>query len=165
VKRILLTGMSGTGKSSLIAELAALGYRALDVDDAGWTERAPDGGWIWQEDVVERFLKEDEDDEAVLFLSGCAESQVRFYPLFDHIVLLSAPPDVILQRLRLRKNNPYGKAARERAEVLEYVRTVEPLLRKAADHEVDAAAPLAQVLASVLRLVDEPDPRPTCSTT
>ena len=28
VKRVLLTGMSGTGKSSVIAELAALGYMA-----------------------------------------------------------------------------------------------------------------------------------------
>jgi hypothetical protein len=33
VKRILLTGMSGTGKSSVIRELAVLGYKAIDTDD------------------------------------------------------------------------------------------------------------------------------------
>jgi dephospho-CoA kinase len=32
VKRILLTGMSGTGKTTVISELAASGYRAVDVD-------------------------------------------------------------------------------------------------------------------------------------
>ncbi|WP_220198842.1 hypothetical protein [Ktedonospora formicarum] len=32
MKRILLTGMSGTGKSAIICELAARGYKAVDVD-------------------------------------------------------------------------------------------------------------------------------------
>ena len=32
VKRVLLTGMSGTGKSSLICELAALGYKAIETE-------------------------------------------------------------------------------------------------------------------------------------
>ena len=149
--------MSGTGKSTLIGRLASLGYRAVDVDDAGWTERASDGGWVWQEDVVERFLTEREAHGAVTFISGCAESQVRFYPLFDHVVLLSAPADVLVERLRRRTNNPYGRKPAERAEVLHYLRTVEPLLRKAADHEVDATRPLEEVLTTVLRLAGEAD--------
>lgn len=32
MKRILLTGMSGTGKSTVIRELAARGYKAVDAD-------------------------------------------------------------------------------------------------------------------------------------
>ena len=40
MKRVLLTGMSGTGKSSVIRELAALGYKAIDTDD-GWCEHLP----------------------------------------------------------------------------------------------------------------------------
>ena len=147
--------MSGTGKSSLIAELVGLGYRAVDVDDAGWTRQAADGGWVWQEEVVERFLAYDEGEDSVLFLSGCAESQVRFYPLFDHIVLLSAPAEVLMERLRLRTNNPYGGEAWQRAEVLAYVRSVQPLLREAADHEIDTRAPLAEVLATLLELVED----------
>jgi dephospho-CoA kinase len=35
VKRVLITGMSGTGKSTVIAELAARGYNAADTDDGG----------------------------------------------------------------------------------------------------------------------------------
>jgi predicted ATPase len=43
VKRVLVTGMSGTGKSSLLDELAARGYRTVDTDTADtsrpWTAK------------------------------------------------------------------------------------------------------------------------------
>ena len=37
VKRILLAGMSGTGKPILIGELAARGYRAIAMDEPEWS--------------------------------------------------------------------------------------------------------------------------------
>jgi hypothetical protein len=46
MKRILLTGMSGTGKSSVIHALADLGYKAIDTDE-GWCEQLPDGRQRW----------------------------------------------------------------------------------------------------------------------
>lgn len=36
VKRVLITGMSGTGKSSLPHDLAARGYRIVDADYGGY---------------------------------------------------------------------------------------------------------------------------------
>jgi len=36
--RVLVTGMSGTGKSSALTELGLLGYRVVDTDDPGWTD-------------------------------------------------------------------------------------------------------------------------------
>jgi GTPase SAR1 family protein len=38
VKRVLLTGMSGTGKSTLIGELVARGFKAVDLDEDGWSD-------------------------------------------------------------------------------------------------------------------------------
>ena len=38
MKRVLITGMSGTGKSTVIAELAARGYNAVDTDYGGLSE-------------------------------------------------------------------------------------------------------------------------------
>lgn len=156
-KRVLLTGMSGTGKSTLIERLRSLGYQAVDVDDEGWIRIGPDGGWVWREDLVEQLLESHES--GTLFLSGCAESQVRFYPRFDHIVLLSAPASVLRERLRLRTNNPYGKRPDELAEVLGYLETVEPMLRAAADHEVVATSAVEVVLDEVLHWVGEPGVR------
>ena len=36
MRRVLLTGMSATGKSTLAAAIAARGYRAVDLDTDAW---------------------------------------------------------------------------------------------------------------------------------
>jgi dephospho-CoA kinase len=150
VKRVLLTGMSGTGKSSVVRELTARGYKAVDTDD-GWCEPLPDGRQQWREEAVERLL--DTEDADILFVAGCEENQVRFHPRFDHIVLLSAPLETLLERLGTRTDNPYGKAPEERRRFLENVETVEPLLRQVATAEIRTTAPLDEVVAAILEIV------------
>src|ERR687893_3172237 len=98
MKRILLTGMSGTGKSTVIGELAARGYKAVDADSdeySEWVELTRDSGvpgspvepdrdWVWREDRI-RALVSGEDADG-LFVSGCAPNMRPFLPPFDHVV-------------------------------------------------------------------------------
>ena len=151
--RILITGMSATGKSSVIVELAALGHHAVDLDSPAWSETRADGEWVWREDRVEKLLSS--DDAGTLFVSGCASNQVRFYPQFDAIILLSAPVDVMLRRLETRTTNSFGKHPDELAQILRDVAETEPLLRRRAGHEIDTTAPLDDVVAAVLRIAAE----------
>jgi dephospho-CoA kinase len=157
VNRVLLTGMSGTGKSSVVRALTARGYRAVDTDD-GWCEPAPGGRQRWREDAIEALLAR--EDTGVLFVAGCEENQVRFHPQFDHVILLSTPAETLIERLAARTGNPYGKTAEELDQVLEDLRTVEPRLRRVAHHEVRTTMPLDEVVATVLRLVGAPVVRP-----
>lgn len=151
--RILLTGMSGTGKSTLIQALQARGYRAVDMDEPGWSEYSATGDWVWREDRVAALLAESEKE--VLFMSGCAENQVKFYPQLDHIILLSAPATVLVERIMTRTNNPYGKRPEELAAVLHNLETIEPLLRRGATHEIDTTVSLEKVLTAVWVAVGE----------
>lgn len=153
-KRILITGMSGTGKSTVIGAMKARGYRVLDMDEPGWTHRGADGGQLWREDRLENLLASLDRDE-LFFLSGCAENQGKFYPHFDEIILLSAPTEIIIERLKTRTTNSYGKDPAELDEVIGYIETVEPLLRKGASREIDTSMPLDAVLKTILQLVDE----------
>lgn len=150
MRRVLITGMSGTGKSSLVAGLAALGYKAVDTD-AGWCEPQPDGRQQWREDAVQALL--DAEDTDVLFVAGCEENQVKFHSRFDHIILLSAPVEILSQRLATRTSNPFGKSAEEYRRFLADLQDVEPRLRAIADCEIDTARPVSEVVQAVLRAV------------
>ena len=151
MKRVLLTGMSATGKTSVVRELVARGYKAVDTDD-GWCDLLPDGRQQWREEAIGDLL--DTEDADVLFVAGCEEIQVRVPPAVDEIILLSASVETMLERLATRTIDPFGKAAEERQRVIDDTAAVEPLLRRVADHEVVTTAPLAEVVATVLRLVD-----------
>jgi dephospho-CoA kinase len=151
---VFVTGMSGTGKSSALAELAWRGHRVVDTDYGGWTEDLPskDGrtNQLWREDRMHALL--DEHDGGALFISGSVPNQGKFYPRFDAVVLLSAPLDVVLERVAIRQTNNYGKSDAEREFIAEDVATVEPLLRAGATFEIDTRAPLEKVVDELERI-------------
>ncbi|HUH22105.1 MAG TPA: AAA family ATPase [Gaiellaceae bacterium] len=101
MRRILVTGMSGTGKSTVLAELGRRGYEVVETDEPEWMEWSnEDGGYVWREDRVAELLAP--ESEAPLFVSGTVSNQGRFYPDFDAVVLLSAPLEVLLGRIEHR---------------------------------------------------------------
>ena len=139
--------MSGTGKSTVLRVLASRGHQVVDTDTDEWShwvslaDGSADG--VWREDAMAVLLSRYEG--GTLFVAGCKTNQGKFYPLFEHIVLLSAPLEVLLARIARRTANPYGKSSAERAEVLRNLAGVEPLLRARATMEIDATAPISVV--------------------
>ena len=74
MRRVLITGMSGTGKSSALAALERRGFRVVDTDDPGWKEpRAGDGEPVWVEERMTSLLAE--DGGPTLYVSGCVVNQ------------------------------------------------------------------------------------------
>jgi broad-specificity NMP kinase len=148
--RVLLTGMSGTGKSTLVGELRARGYAAYDADEDGFSEPRADGRWGWRAERVAELLAA--APEGLLFFAGCSEEQAELP--FDCRVLLTAPTSVLLERLRTRTTNSYGRDERERAQVLCDLAKVEPLLRRSADLVLSTASGgPAQLADELLRAV------------
>ena len=151
MRKILVTGMSGTGKSTALAELAQRGFQVVDSDEPPWSVWSEsDGGFVWREDLITELLSRDEG--ATLYVSGTVSNQGRFYPTFDAVVLLSAPVEVLLTRIATRRTNDYGKTADERALILDHVAEVEPLLRAKCTHELDASPPLDVVVAQLVEI-------------
>jgi RNase adaptor protein for sRNA GlmZ degradation len=146
--KVLVTGMSGTGKSAALQMLAERGHRVVDTDTDQWSHwvTLPDGSpdWIWHEDAIRALLASHRRGH--LFVAGCKTNQGKFYPQFDHIALLTAPADVLLARIAARTSNPYGKHPAERAQIMRDLAEVEPLLRATATIEIDATALLSHVV-------------------
>ncbi len=152
---VLVTGMSGTGKSTALVELGRRGFRVVDTDLAGWSEWIPGAGgpageWLWREDRIAQLLTS--EDERTLYVSGCTSNQRRFYDRFDAIVLLSAPAEVVLDRVESRTTNDYGKGPGERDRILSHLDSVEPLLRATCTHELDASRPIDDVVDALIAI-------------
>ncbi len=142
---VLVTGMSGTGKSAALDELGRRGFRVVDTDSPEWSEWVPaTNEWVWREDRIAELLASEEDD--VLYVSGCMSNQGKFYDRFAAVVLLSAPLEVILERVANRTTNDYGKGPGELELIRFHLETVEPLLRATCTHELDASKPLDDVV-------------------
>lgn len=156
VMRVLLTGVSGTGKSSLVRELRNRGYSAFDADDDGLTEPRPDGVWGWRVDLVRALFDQHDDD--LLFFAGCSDEQAQFE--FDFKVLLSAPVEVVLERLLTRSTNSFGKSQDERDRVLDDIAWVVPLLRDSADLVVETTTTVNKVADLVVDAVADRRCRP-----
>ena len=152
MKRILITGMSGVGKSTVAERLAELGHKVVDTDHGGYFVVDERGDYHWDVDRIRQLLATEDVD--VLFLVGADDAQVQFYPRFDDIILLSAPRDVMVERLASRTNNPFGKRPEELAKILTDLEMYEPVIRRSATHEIDASKPLDRVVDEILSLVE-----------
>jgi broad-specificity NMP kinase len=154
---VLVTGMSGTGKSTALVELARRGHRVVDTDAGGFSEEVPSSDasereQLWREDRIEALL--DDHDDGVLFISGCASNQGKFYPRFDAVVLLSAPTDSILERVAVRQTNEFGKTDEERDRIVRDLATFEPLLRGTSTAEIDTRVSVHEVADALERIAN-----------
>lgn len=153
---VLLTGMSGAGKTAALGELAARGYAVQDLDYDGYSVlvRNPGQpvGWEqrWDLDRVRALL--DAHGAGPLFVAGTAPNQREVYDRFGAVVLLTAEPTVLLARVAARTDNPYGKDAAGLAQIRHDIAVVEPRLRREATHIVRTDRPvgaIAEVLIGI----------------
>lgn len=119
-----ITGVAGSGKSTLRDHLEHTGYRAVDADEGfcAWFDlrgdlvptmplelRTPDwyAGHRWQllEEPLAALWKESESDLG--FLLGVADNAEQMGRYFAVKLYLTAAPDVICDRLRKRDGDPY----------------------------------------------------------
>lgn len=115
----LLSGLPGTGKTTIQHELDKLGYDTIDTDEA-WGyhghieteepfEIPPDAsrawfkdhGWVWNSKIVRSILEQ--PHEKPLFICGGSRNEEQFYHYFSKIFSLHVPDEVMRQRLEARR--------------------------------------------------------------
>jgi hypothetical protein len=135
VARVLVTGMSGAGRTTVLDELRRRGFLTVDTYYGGW--ELPDG--TSDEPRMGELLARHSD----LVVSGTVENQGRFYDRSTTSFLLSAPLEVLLQRVSHR-TKPYGRTPNSGRRSPSMSGPVEPLLRLGATTELDGRRAISE---------------------
>jgi thymidylate kinase len=138
---VLLTGMSGVGKSTVLAELGRRGIHTVDTDYGHWMRTDEHGERLWHDERISALLQ----SPGALVVSGTVANQGDYYDRFAAVVLLTVPVADALHRIDARTNNDWGKRAEDRDAILRDFDEIEPLLRVGATHVLDGRRPVGEL--------------------
>lgn len=135
--RVLVSGMSGVGKSTVLEALRRRGWRTVDTDADGLVDEHPDRTDLRLPEI--RAILQQPRHDRPLVVAATGEGQAELYPLVDHVVLLVAPWPVLQGRLAARPGDDFGKDPGELERVRSDQERYEPLLRRGADLVLDTS--------------------------
>jgi len=166
---VWITGVSGTGKSTVRVELATRGYQSFDTDEDGiavWRRRTTgaevydpgDGNhpdtwlqdhcWTINRPRVEQLARMARDE--VVFLCGSVENEDEVWELFDIVICLVLDESTLRERLAGRTTNQFGKAPGELDVILGWNRTIEATYQGFGAVVVNADQALTDVVDEIL---------------
>jgi uridine kinase len=152
-------GLSGTGKSTLYAELVRRGNHAVDADAvfgyfADPVTRLPSkferrANWMWDTQKLRKFAHTPHD--ASVFICGGAMNENEFVNLFSKRFMLYIDSDTMRERLLARTSNLFGKDAEEMAEQLELNMSTVGYANRIGSIVIDATRPIMEVADDIVR--------------
>jgi hypothetical protein len=166
---VYVSGVPGSGKSTVCAELRARGYDAHDADEgiSGWFRRA-DGvevpwtlrlgnrtpGWYSTYDCrysVPRLMQLATRKQGQLwFLCGYAANEDEIWHVVDRAFLLHVDQRTLVRRLSIRTSNTFGKSAHELEKELAWHATDYEHARQRGMTVLDATQPPAEIVDALL---------------
>lgn len=169
--KYLITGVAGSGKSTVAHELSKRGYAAYDTD-AGFSyyvEKAtgkrcdhpqtPSLEWyaeherVFDEEILEGLFKKHAGEP--IFICSITANQKKYYPQFDKIFLLSAKDDLLAHRLQTRTNSDFGKHPVDFHRVFAGKKDFEDEVIAAGGIKIDSSRSLGTVIDEIASHINE----------
>jgi len=168
---VLVTGISGAGKSTVCAELRRRGYDAHDSDDddnAVWVDTATGevigrlpaaartpaflARYEWRFDPERVAALATQAHDHAVFLCGATSNEAEVWRHFRLAIYLAIDEGTLRHRLATRTSNDFGRSDHERDMVLGWHRVAEDDYRRFGAVVVDGARPLFEVVDAVLSI-------------
>ena len=168
MKKIYITGVSGTGKTTIARELEKRGFYAISIDEVSglcsWIHQKTlekHGGkdtpltrefvnqhdWICDVEYLKELLGKANDE---VFVLGMAGNQDEFLPMFDKILLLRCSPETFSKRIDGRTDNDFGKDPEIKRQILNrYKSYAEEMLSRGAV-SINTDRPIEVVVEDVM---------------
>lgn len=167
MKKFYITGISGTGKSTLVKELCRRGIKAFDLDstklcrwknkntgEEAWYQSGVGQAWLEVHDYVcdmvelKRLLDAQNGD--LVIVAGVASNQDEYLDLFDKIFLLYCREKVFLHRLSIREDNEFAKEKSEQESLLSWYKDFEEKICKQGAIPINTEAPVSIIAEQIL---------------
>lgn len=170
IKSILITGISGSGKTAVSSALCEKGYSSYDIDDIPGLftmfdkrtnlplvdqdnnnlEQVKNMSWICNVERLQHLMSEEKND--IAFYCGNAENISEIVPLFDKLILLKASDEVILHRLSSRTSNDFCKTTEIQEWILTSKDEWENNIKKMNAIVIDTNKDINQVVKEILKV-------------
>jgi broad-specificity NMP kinase len=167
-----ITGVAGSGKSSVRIEIEKLGHEAHDTDGRGFArwrdnitgyiypkssvkpeQRTPEfienNSWVVPRENVEELAQS--IGERTVFLCGDISNFDELGDLFSSVFLLMTSPETIEHRLKTRVDNNWGKQPHELAYTLAKLKESEKAYAHYNPIIVNAGQPLHTVAQDIVK--------------
>lgn len=173
-KRILITGVSGVGKTTVGKYLRELGFESTDIEningmfemvykgtrevfsdyDNANPEHIKNAEWICNADKLKTFLKSQKSSSA--FYSGIASNMDDIIPLFNKVLVLKPDHKTLNERLKNREGtDDIGNNQEGRDIVLGWKDWWEKEMEKKGAILVDANSSLKEISEEILRVIKQ----------
>lgn len=170
-----ITGISGSGKSSVRHELKRRGYQAFgtDEDDLAYFYHNQTGERVGNHVTVEERTPEwraqhtwkltrinaqelaKKATGSPVFLCGVTANDAdELWDLFDVVFALFIDEGALKHRIASRTNDDFGKSAHELQILIEWQKTAKEDYRKLGAVLIDATRPLKQVVDEILEIAN-----------
>lgn len=170
--KILITGIAGTGKSTIVKALNEKGILSIDLHDV------PDL-FFWQDkdtkekveyspvvkkewfDRVDRIcniemLKKILDQNNNIIMAGTTSdsNQKEFLSFFDKIILLQCNSETLIHRLQTRNNKSgYGKTKAEQEDNTEWQKEFDPYILSIGAIAVNTETSIKNVVKKIIEII------------
>lgn len=166
---ILITGRSGSGKSTVCRELQKQDYLAFDGDNVHGLARWVDAKtgvpvsidsdkvidkskvlWAWDTAVLAELLATHDG----IILCGSADNDLDFFGLFDKVFVLTLQPEIQRERIVNRTEHNYGKLPEMQERILVEQAAFMKRAAKLGAIKVDATRTPAEIVMAIMEHVD-----------
>lgn len=173
--KIFITGVAGSGKSTISRALISLGYKAYDIEadeyglfmmirkDTGerYTDydntdldKVANARWVCDINKLKEFLLKQVEDLA--FYCGISDDNIEIMSLFDMSILLKVNPNILDQRLLKREGtDDFANTAAGRQRVLGWKDEFEDRMIKAGMIPTNANLSPEEVAKNIIKITNK----------
>jgi len=166
--KIYVTGISGTGKTTMAKELEKRGFYAISIDEVPnlcfWinkkTKKKIEGevelnkkfidthDWFCDTEYLKKLINKGSD---LVFVFGIASNQNDFLDLFDKTLLLQCKPETFISRIENRTDNDFGKDKTAQEKILGFYQNFENELLEKGAISITSEGSVEEVVENIIK--------------